>query len=52
MKNDFKPYKVLIVLSATSGGISMASFASATVGIASESFSFAFSIVTGIIKNY
>ena len=43
----------LIVLSATSGGISMASFATvivAPVRIASASFSFAFSITTGIVK--
>ena len=45
--------KFLIVLSATSGGISIASFATvigAPVGIASASFSFAFSITTGIAK--
>ena len=44
-----------MVLYATSGGISIASFATfigAPVGIASASFSFAFSITTdGIIKN-
>ena len=45
--------KYLIVLSATSGGISIASFATAIgapVGIASASFSFAYPINTGIIK--
>ena len=45
--------KFLIVLSATSGSISIASFAiviGAPVGIASASFSFAFSITTGIVK--
>ena len=43
----------LIVLSETSSGISIASFATAIgvpVGIASASFSFAFSLTTGIIK--
>ena len=45
--------KSLIVLSVTSGSISIASFATviaAPVGIASASFSFEFSIVTGIMK--
>ena len=45
--------KSLIVLSATSGGTSTASFATvigAPVGIASTSFSFAFSIIIGIVK--
>ena len=45
--------KSLIVLSATSGSISIASFATvigAPVGIAIASFSFAFSITTGIVK--
>ena len=45
--------KVLIVLSAISGGVSNDSFGSVIgtlVGIASESFSFAFFIITGIIK--
>ena len=45
--------KSLIVLSATSGGISIALFATvigAPVGIASASFSFAFLITTGIVK--
>ena len=43
----------LIVLSATSGSISIASFATvigAPVGITSASFSLAFSICTGIVK--
>ena len=47
--------KFLIVLSATSGSISIASFATvigAPIGIASASFSFAFLITTGIKKNY
>ena len=46
--------KSLIVLSATSGSISIASFATvigAPVGIASTSFSLAFPISTGIVKN-
>ena len=45
--------KSLIVLSVTSSGILIASFSSvicAPVGIASASFSFAFSITTGIVK--
>ena len=45
--------KALIVLSATGGGISIISFSSiigAPAGIASASFSFAFSLTTGIIK--
>ena len=45
--------KSLIVLSARCGSISIASFATvigAAVGIASASFSLAFSISTGIIK--
>ena len=44
----------LIVLSAARSGIYIASFATiigATVGIASASFIFAFSITTGIVKN-
>ena len=48
--------KSLIVLSATRGGVSIASFASvigAPVGLASASFSFAFSMMTiGIIKKH
>ena len=46
--------KSLILLSATSGGVSFPSFATvigAPVGIASESSSLAFSISTGIVKN-
>ena len=45
--------KTLIVLSATSGGISIISFTSivaAPIGIASASFSLIFSLTTGIIK--
>ena len=45
--------KSLIALSATSGGIHIASFTTvigAPVGIASASFSFAFSITAGIVK--
>ena len=45
--------KSLIVLSATSSSISVASFATvigATVGIASATFSLALSIFTGIMK--
>ena len=45
--------KSFIVLSVTTGGISIASFATvigAPVGIASASFSLAFSISTGIVK--
>ena len=44
--------KALIVLSATSGGVSITSFASVIgvpVGIAGTSFSFTFSVTTGII---
>ena len=47
--------KSLIILSITTGSISIASFATvigAPVGIVSASFSLAFSISTGIIKNY
>ena len=43
----------LIVLSVTTGNISIASFATvigAPVGLASASFSLAFSIFTGIVK--
>ena len=46
--------KSIIVLSATSGSICTASFATViatTAGIASASFSFAFFITTGIVKN-
>ena len=45
--------KSLIILSVTTGSISVASFATVTgapVGIVSESFSLAFSIFTGIVK--
>ena len=45
--------KSLILLSATNGGISIAWFASVfgvSIGIASASFSFAFSITSGIVK--
>ena len=45
--------KYLFVLSVTSGSISIVSFATvigAPVGIASASFSFTFSITTGIAK--
>ena len=45
--------KILIVLSAISGGVSIISFASivgAPVGIASASFTLIFSLTTGIIK--
>ena len=45
--------KVLIVLSATSGGVSIMSFTSivgAPVGIASVSFTLIFSLTTGIVK--
>ena len=47
--------KSLIVLSATSGSISVASFATVIgtpVGIASASISLVFSIPTGLVKNY
>ena len=47
--------QALIVLSATSGGVSIISFTSivgAPVGIASASFTLIFSLTTGIIKNY
>ena len=45
--------KILIVLSATSGGVSIISFTSvvgAPAGIASASFTLIFSLTTGIIK--
>ena len=44
---------ILVVLSATSGGVSIISFASvigAPVGIASASFTLIFSLTTGIVK--
>ena len=47
--------KSLIVLSATSGSISIASFAAVIgtpVGIVSASLSLAFSLPTGHVKNY
>ena len=47
--------KTLIVLSATSGGISIISFKSVIgvpAGIASASFTLIFSLTTGIIKKY
>ena len=45
--------KILIVLSATSGGVSIISFSSvigAPAGIASASFTLIFSLATGIVK--
>ena len=45
--------KILIVLSATSGGVSISSFTSivgAPVGIASVSLTLFFSLTTGIVK--
>ena len=45
--------KILIVLSSTSGGVSIISFATvigAPVGIASASFNLIFSLTTGLIK--
>ena len=45
--------KILIVLSATSGGVSIISFSSvigAPAGIASASFTLVFSLTTGIVK--
>ena len=47
--------KSLIALSVTIGSISIASFATvvgAPVGIVSATFSLAFSISTGLLKNY
>ena len=47
--------KILIALSATTGGISIISFTSiigVQAGIASASFTLIFSLATGIIKNY
>ena len=46
--------KILIVLSATSGGVSIISFASAIgapAGIVSASFTLIFYLATGIVKN-
>ena len=48
-------YKSLIVLSVTTGSISIASFATvigAPVGMMSASFSLAFSITTGFVKKF
>ena len=45
--------KILIVLSATTGGVSICSFTSvvgAPVGIASASFTLIFSLTTGVVK--
>ena len=45
--------KILILVSATTGGVSIISFTSfvgATVGIASASFTLSFSLATGIVK--
>ena len=47
--------QALIVLSATSGGVSIISFTSivgAPVGIASASLTLFFTLTTGIVKNY
>ena len=47
--------KILIILSATTGGISVISFTTgigAPVGTASASFTLILSLSTGIIKNY
>ena len=47
--------KTLIALSVISGGVSIISFASfigAPAGIASASFAFAFSLITGRTKKY
>ena len=47
--------KILVILSATSGGVSIISFTSAIgapVGLVSTSFTLIFSLTTGIIKNY
>ena len=47
--------QALIVLSATSGGVSIISFTSivgAAVGIASTSLTLVFSLTTGIVKKY
>ena len=47
--------KSLIVLPVTSGGVSVASFATvigAPVGITSASLSLTFSLCTGLVKNY
>ena len=47
--------KSLIILSVTSGGVSIASFATVIgtpIEITSASFSLAFSLYTGLVKNY
>ena len=47
--------QTLIVLSSTSGGVSIISFlsiAGAPIGIASASLNLFFSLTTGIVKNY
>ena len=47
--------KILIVLSPTTGGVSICSFTSvvgAAVGIASASFTLIFSLTTGILKKF
>ena len=47
--------KILVILSAASGGVSIISFTSAIgapVGLVSTSFTLIFSLTTGIIKNY
>ena len=47
--------KILIVLSATTGGVSLISFTSiigAPVEIVSASFTLLFSLTTGIVKKY
>ena len=47
--------KYLIVLSVTSGGVSIALFATiigVPIGITSASLSLAFSLCTGLVKNY
>ena len=47
--------KSLIILSATSGSVSIASFTTVTgtpVGIASASLSLVFSLSIGLVKNY
>ena len=47
-------HKSLIVLSVTSGGVSIASFTAAIgapIGITSASFSLLFSLCTGLVKN-
>ena len=46
---------ILIVLNATTGGVSIISFTSTVegpVGIASASFTLFFSLTTGMVKNY